>query len=223
MGSFSLTARYPSLFRVVLIEDGLSIRPVVEQVLGRDLSLLFYVSLGLLFKEVALNLLLINRLALLFVVTDYELDEAFELGALVVATSGCKQWVHLMNGTQVCLRLHHDGFELVCDASRAVSADNHLVEILHWLLFKDEFDAALWLPNHAHFRSTFDVNFLKQDALAANYGLNEEFFFHHTLRLCISSSRVEHFSNDVCAFFWCGCAELLCIVEMHSSDGPGND
>ena len=78
-----------------------------------------------------------------------------------------------MNGAQICLRLDYNMLELVCNARWTIPRDNHLVELLHGLLFKDQLDAALWLLDHAHLGSALDVNLLEQDAFAADDRFHE--------------------------------------------------
>lgn len=63
-------------------------------------------------QEVSLHFLLADWHASLLILLDNQFDKSLKLGALVISSLGCQHGIKLVDGFQVCFRLHKHSFEL---------------------------------------------------------------------------------------------------------------
>jgi len=114
-----------------------------------------------LLKEIPFDLRPVDRVALALGVLDDKLAQSLELRSSVVAASGSKQMLVLVESTEVGFGLHHHRLHKGSNTCWGLSGDNHFVKLIDWLLLQNDLDAALWLADHAHSASTFDIYFLQ--------------------------------------------------------------
>ena len=123
-----------SFLLVVLVEDGLSLRSVGErELLLNALLLVDKVAHGL-FDKIALDLALLHSDASPLIILLHLLDETTELSLAIVSALRGEHKVELAYFLVVCLGLHKRGLELLGKTWRALTQQQHLVEVLNRLL-----------------------------------------------------------------------------------------